>query len=77
MRMNFDVNYEIVDIKNQEDILPALINLLCFSFMVSGVEIKSVFSCSQAWLVGEKVYWKNIGKSMKNGEKVKRMCMSL
>jgi hypothetical protein len=37
LRMNFDINYEVIEIKKEEEILPALINLLCFSLMISGV----------------------------------------
>lgn len=74
MRMNFDVNFHIVEIKNQEELFPALINLLAFSLILAGVELKSVFSCCQCWLVNEKIIWERAPGSEKE---VKKMCMVL
>lgn len=74
MRMNFDVNFHVVEIKNKDELMPALVNLLCFSLMLAGVELKSVFSCSQVWLVDEKISWERPAGSEKD---VKKMCMTL
>lgn len=35
--MNFDVNFQVVEISNLDELMPALINLLCFSLMLAGV----------------------------------------
>ena len=74
--MNFDINFHIVEIRNQHELLPALINLLSFTLMLIGIEIKSVFSCSQIWLKDEKVSWRNSEKN--NVDKnSKKMCLAL
>lgn len=52
--------------------MPALVNLLCFGFVVSGIEVKSLFSCAAVWLKDEKIAWRNGG-----GDKGKYMCVVL
>lgn len=57
LRMNFDINFQIVEGNDEVNIFCALVNLLCFSLMLAGVEIKSTFSCGCAWLLDEKTLW--------------------
>ena len=51
LRMNFDINFQIVEGNEEVQIFCALANLLCFSLMLAGVEIRSIFSCACAWLL--------------------------
>lgn len=44
-----------------------MINLLCFTLVLAGVEIKSLFSCCQAWLKDEKIMWSLGNKERGNG----------
>lgn len=44
--------------------------------MLNGIQIKSVFSCSQIWIKDEKVTWRNPIKSEEKSE-TKKMCLAL
>jgi hypothetical protein len=53
LRMEFDIAFDVVEGFNVDVdvLLCAMINLLSFTFLVLGVEIKSMFSCSCVWFV--------------------------
>lgn len=56
LRMKFDINFDIIE--NASDNISALyaplINLLCYTVVLNGIEIKSLFTCCGLSLVDEK-----------------------
>lgn len=56
LRMKFDINFDIIE--NASDNIAALyaplINLLCYTVVLNGIEIKSLFTCCGLSLVDEK-----------------------
>lgn len=62
LRFNFDAIFHVVEDKGitqgGDGYMTALVNLLCFGFVVAGVELLSLFACAQVWLCEEKLIWR-------------------
>ncbi len=56
LRMKFDINFDIIE-SSTDNILALyapLINLLCYTMVLNGIEIKSLFTCCALSLIDEK-----------------------
>ena len=55
-RMKFDISFDIIETSstNQLALYAPLINLLCYTVVLNGIEIKSLFTCCGLSLIGEK-----------------------
>lgn len=55
-RMKFDISFDIIESQNDNvmGLYAPLVNLLCYTVVLNGVEIKSLFTCCGLQLIDEK-----------------------
>ncbi len=55
-RMKFDINFDVIESEkgNLLGLYAPLVNLLCYTVVLNGIEVKSLFTCCGLKLVDEK-----------------------
>jgi hypothetical protein len=51
--MKFDINFDVIENSNNNllNLYPPFINLLCYTAILNGMEIKSLFTCAGLSLI--------------------------